>query len=69
LLGSIPFLGNLFRSENRKRVKSNLMVFLRPVVMRTQQGGRPTCRSIATTTIRALQQAGPAGETRAGADQ
>ena len=27
-------IGNLFRSENRKRVKTNLLVFLRPVVMR-----------------------------------
>ncbi len=36
-LGDIPVLGNLFRSDNRKRKKSNLMVFLRPVVIRTQQ--------------------------------
>lgn len=35
-LASIPLLGHLFRSENRKRVKTNLLVFLRPVVMRTQ---------------------------------
>ncbi len=35
-LGDIPLLGNLFKSENRTRVKSNLMVFLRPVVVRTQ---------------------------------
>ena len=36
-LGGLPVLGNLFKSENRKRSKSNLMVFLRPVVLRTQQ--------------------------------
>ncbi|MDP4301910.1 type II secretion system secretin GspD [Leptothrix discophora] len=35
-LASIPLLGNLFRSEKRQRTKSNLLVFLRPVVMRTQ---------------------------------
>ena len=35
-LSKIPLLGNLFRSENRKRVKTNLLVFLRPIVMRTQ---------------------------------
>ncbi|MEJ5999175.1 type II secretion system secretin GspD [Paucibacter soli] len=35
-LGSIPIIGNLFKSENRKRVKTNLMVFLRPIVMRSQ---------------------------------
>ncbi len=34
LLGDIPFLGALFRSENRVRKRTNLMVFLRPIVMR-----------------------------------
>jgi general secretion pathway protein D len=34
LLGDIPFLGALFRSESRERKRTNLMVFLRPVVMR-----------------------------------
>jgi general secretion pathway protein D len=33
-LGDMPFFGNLFRSETRSRKKTNLMVFLRPVVMR-----------------------------------
>ena len=37
LLGDIPFLGALFRSDNRTRSKSNLMVFLKPVVIRTQE--------------------------------
>ena len=37
LLGSIPIIGNLFRNEGRKRTKSNLMLFLRPVVLRTPQ--------------------------------
>ncbi|KQW40072.1 type II secretion system protein GspD [Rhizobacter sp. Root404] len=36
LLGDIPYIGALFRSENRTRKRSNLMVFLRPVVMRDQ---------------------------------
>jgi general secretion pathway protein D len=36
LLGDIPYVGGLFRSENRTRNKTNLMVFLRPVVMRDQ---------------------------------
>ena len=36
-LGGLPVVGSLFRSENKRRVKSNLMVFLRPVVLRTQQ--------------------------------
>ena len=33
-LGDVPVLGALFRSERRTRNKSNLMVFLRPVVVR-----------------------------------
>ena len=33
-LGDIPFFGNLFRTETRSRKKTNLMVFLRPVIMR-----------------------------------
>jgi general secretion pathway protein D len=33
-LGDVPVLGNLFRSEARSRRKTNLMVFLRPVVVR-----------------------------------
>ncbi len=36
-LGDLPLIGNLFRADNRTRSKSNLMVFLRPVVIRTQQ--------------------------------
>jgi general secretion pathway protein D len=36
-LGRLPLLGNLFRYDNRKRVKTNLMVFLRPVVMRNAE--------------------------------
>ncbi|HEX2676315.1 MAG TPA: hypothetical protein VHM19_06735, partial [Polyangiales bacterium] len=35
-LGDVPVLGGLFRSEARSRTKSNLMVFLRPVVVRDQ---------------------------------
>jgi len=34
LLGDIPFLGALFRSESRTKTRTNLMVFLRPVVIR-----------------------------------
>jgi general secretion pathway protein D len=34
LLGDLPFLGGLFRYEGRKRSKTNLLVFLRPIVLR-----------------------------------
>jgi general secretion pathway protein D len=33
-LGDVPFFGALFRNETRSRSKTNLMVFLRPVVVR-----------------------------------
>lgn len=36
LLGDIPYVGALFRSESREKRRTNLMVFLRPVVMRDQ---------------------------------
>lgn len=54
-LASIPLLGNLFRSENRKRVKTNLMVFLRPVIMRNQQSADQLTLD-RYESIRALQQ-------------
>ncbi len=33
-LGDLPVLGNLFRHETRRRTKTNLMVFIRPYVLR-----------------------------------
>lgn len=36
-LGDIPVLGTLFRYDTRSRVKSNLMVFLRPVILRSAE--------------------------------
>jgi len=36
-LGNVPLLGALFRSERRSRNKTNLMVFLRPVIVRDQR--------------------------------
>ena len=54
-LAAIPFVGNLFKSENRKRVKTNLMVFLRPVVMRNQQSADQLTLDRYETS-RALQQ-------------
>lgn len=36
-LGDIPILGNLFKYQKRSRVKTNLMVFLRPTVIRSNE--------------------------------
>jgi general secretion pathway protein D len=41
LLGDLPVLGALFRSESRERRRTNLIVFLRPIVMRdAESAGR-----------------------------
>ncbi|MGE4592108.1 type II secretion system secretin GspD [Alcaligenes sp.] len=40
VLGAIPILGHLFRYESRQRVKTNLMIFLRPYVIRDANAGR-----------------------------
>jgi general secretion pathway protein D len=37
LLGDIPVIGNLFRSRGRSRARTNLMVFIRPTILRTAQ--------------------------------
>jgi general secretion pathway protein D len=37
VLGNIPLLGNLFRYDKRSHVKTNLMIFIRPSVMRNTE--------------------------------
>src|ERR1700687_4871892 len=39
VVGAIPMLGALFRYDNRQRTKTNLMVFLKPTVIRTAGAG------------------------------
>jgi general secretion pathway protein D len=39
-LGSLPGIGALFRSERRAITKTNLMVFLRPYIIRDSEAGR-----------------------------
>ncbi|HZX26639.1 MAG TPA: type II secretion system secretin GspD [Telluria sp.] len=36
-LGDIPVLGNLFKYRTRERTKRNLMIFLRPVIVRSKE--------------------------------
>ncbi len=40
ILGDIPVLGELFKSRSRTRGKTNLMVFIRPTIMRTAADAR-----------------------------
>ncbi|HEX8555744.1 MAG TPA: type II secretion system secretin GspD [Sphingomonas sp.] len=39
-LSDIPVVGNLFKSKARSRTKTNLMVFIRPTILRTPEDSR-----------------------------
>ncbi|MBV8501616.1 MAG: type II secretion system secretin GspD [Paucibacter sp.] len=54
-LASIPLIGNLFKNQTRSRVKTNLMVFLRPIVLRDQENADQISLD-RYDSIRALQQ-------------
>ena len=40
LLGDIPIIGELFRSRGRARARTNLMVFIRPTILRSADDAR-----------------------------
>jgi general secretion pathway protein D len=40
LLGDIPVLGNLFRSKSRSHEKTNLMIFIRPTILKSADDAR-----------------------------
>lgn len=40
-LGDAPLIGNLFQNKDRSRVKTNLMVFIRPTIIRNGEDARP----------------------------
>ena len=39
-LGDLPLIGNLFRSRSRERNKTNLMIFIRPTIVRSPSESR-----------------------------
>lgn len=57
-LGDIPVIGNLFKYRTRTRNKTNLMVFLRPVVVRSKDASA----SIAMDRYEYMRAAGAAGQ-------
>ena len=59
LLGDLPWVGGLFRSESRSKTRTNLMMFLRPVVMRTPEDANKISLD-RYDLIRAQQQIGQA---------
>ncbi|HEX9853487.1 MAG TPA: hypothetical protein VGA68_10755, partial [Woeseiaceae bacterium] len=61
ILGSIPILGALFRSRTTDKVKTNLMVFIRPKILRdNMQMAYET--NAKYNYIRGVQQQGRGGE-------
>jgi general secretion pathway protein D len=41
-LGDLPVVGNLFKSRGKSREKTNLMVFIRPTILRSAKDARTT---------------------------
>lgn len=62
-MADIPLFGNLFRNEARTRKKSNLMVFLRPVVIRSAEQSQALSVS-RYDMIRAAQESGQPRQSR-----
>ena len=44
ILGDLPVVGNAFRSKGKTRSRTNLMVFLRPTILRSERDARPMTR-------------------------
>lgn len=40
ILGDLPIIGNLFRTRGRERNRTNLMIFIRPTILRTPADAR-----------------------------
>ncbi len=70
VLGSIPLIGSLFRHRQHEKKKTNLMVFLRPIIIRTPEQGygvtvdrynylRATQKAIGEETLKRFQPTRP----------
>ncbi|TMG77530.1 MAG: type II secretion system protein GspD, partial [Betaproteobacteria bacterium] len=61
VLGDIPLIGGLFRYESRRNQKTNLMVFLRPFIVRDEDAARNLAidRYDAMRTLQQQQQLPP----------
>ena len=59
LLGDIPVIGNAFRSKGETRTKTNLMVFLRPTIIRNEDDARLATQSrLDRMRVEDIQQSG-----------
>ena len=61
-LGDIPIIGNLFKYRSRQRTKTNLMIFLRPVIVRSKEDSN----SIATDRYDFMRSAGVRSQPETG---
>ena len=55
-LGSIPIIGLLFKTRNATSTKNNLMVFIRPKILRDERAGRLSRRTLKYNYMRDQQQ-------------
>lgn len=63
VLGDVPVLGNLFKSEGRGVNRSNLMVFIKPTIVRNRDDARDvTSRNYRYIRAEELLRDGPEGE-------
>ena len=70
VLGDIPYLGALFRYDARKRQKVNLLIFLKPTVVRTDwQGTRAYLRALRLHHGRAAEEPAAGALFLAGPDR
>jgi general secretion pathway protein D len=66
-LGDLPGIGQLFRSKAKQRTKTNLMIFIRPTVLRTPEDSRKVAER--RYGYLRLQQAGQNPESEPSIDQ
>jgi general secretion pathway protein D len=69
LLGDIPLLGALFRFETREHIKTQTMVFLRPVVLRDEAHSAALARERYDYIRNQLGEAGPESGSILGSSQ
>jgi general secretion pathway protein D len=66
LVGDLPVIGGLFRYDTRKRTKTNLMVFLRPQIIRDEAGYQSITADRYDYVIGQQRQAGDKGALMSG---
>ncbi len=63
LLGDLPVIGNLFKYNTRNRSKTNLMIFLRPIIVRDAEHADALSRSSYDTMLGVQSEAAAAAKS------